>query len=57
MDPTATLNAIRLLVEDARAKENPTVLEHDLANAIEALDEWIMSGGFLPGEWKNNTGS
>lgn len=56
MDPNATLKRIRELVE--------AVLDHDLddrdaldaagylADAVQALDQWLSKGGFLPEAWR-----
>ena len=45
MDPNATLRAIRVHL----AAEEPE--PGSLAELVEALDEWITRGGFLPSDW------
>ena len=65
MDPTACLTKIRQLIreiEDFRADwddPQPTqgpvlmvTLGAELADHVEALDEWIKGGGFLPEQWR-----
>lgn len=51
MDPDATLAEIRQLNE--AAKQAPLNVEQtdQLSVLIEALDEWLTKGGFLPTEW------
>lgn len=51
MDPDATLAEIRQLNE--KAKQAPLGIEDtdQLSILIEALDEWLTKGGFLPTEW------
>lgn len=53
MDPNATLTEIRELayriVEERDSREST----YDrLAELVQALDEWITRGGFLPNDWK-----
>jgi hypothetical protein len=63
MDPNVTLRAIRLTVaeiHEMREKENwdSTDIEHlvemgnELADMVDALDEWLLKGGALPLLWK-----
>jgi hypothetical protein len=55
MDPTATLNAIRLLVqaiELSSSMQNLAELATDLAEVVSALDKWMAKGGFLPTQWR-----
>jgi hypothetical protein len=56
MDPNANLEearriADRLLNQDA---EDGSDVEDGrrLAELVQALDEWIMKGGFLPRDWQ-----
>jgi hypothetical protein len=57
MDPTQCLKNIRKLLKelsDADAREDlelASSLGLDLAEHVEALDEWMMKGGFLPQQW------
>lgn len=65
MDPNATLARIRMLVgmfwldpTDERSERSAT-WAHDaaewaveLAESVEALDQWLSKGGFLPKAWK-----
>lgn len=57
MDPNTALDEIRDLYEqiiDDRANAND-VADDDvdrLVDLIDALDEWITNGGFLPDDWK-----
>jgi hypothetical protein len=54
MDPNANLKeqreiAKRILSDDGEDTGYDAVR---LAELVEALDEWIMKGGFLPKEWR-----
>lgn len=51
MDPNETLRVIRESIPnyDATADENSP--NRDLIDAVTDLDDWITSGGFLPGDW------
>lgn len=61
MDPNATLAILRQLVEDMRAwtesGEDPDEpgeyyrIASEATEAFNSLDEWISTGGFLPGGW------
>lgn len=52
MDPTANLAEQRRIVAAVLSGTS----HHDdltrLAELVEALDEWITRGGFLPTQWK-----
>lgn len=52
MDPDALLARIRELVADALPRPLSEALAYDLAIEVQALDEWLMKGGFLPTEWR-----
>jgi hypothetical protein len=57
MDPDANLKEQRELVRDIRRYiENegraPTDDTDRLVDLVEALDEWIVKGGFLPRDWR-----
>lgn len=52
MDPNATLTELRALTAANRDRE--FVSDHDATRIIElvdALDEWLTRGGFLPSAW------
>ena len=62
MDPTANLVELRELIAEYRAREEKANRElvapqHQaedfdrIMELFEALDEWIMKGGFLPEDW------
>lgn len=56
MDPDANLTEQRLIVSKL-ATEDMSALEvqwaaHRLAALVEALDNWIVGGGFLPRAWR-----
>lgn len=54
MDPNETLRLLRLTVKQMRADEDPAVRKahaDEIAEYVEALDEWLSSGGFLPEAW------
>jgi hypothetical protein len=51
MDPDTTLKGIRAYIR--AANENGLTLDEkfELIELIEALDEWLSKGGFLPSAW------
>lgn len=50
MDPNEALKTARALVpEILRLERHP--LESNLAEAFNALDQWLARGGFLPRDW------
>jgi hypothetical protein len=51
MDPEATLNAIRDLVEDIRCGDRQPSTAVALADAISDLDWWLSKGGLIPEQW------
>lgn len=56
MDPNATLEEIRQIIQRADnecAAGNDLQLAdaHRLLDCVQALDEWISKGGFLPKAW------
>lgn len=58
MDPNETLRQIRAYAKQMREDTDPGVLRAhalDLAESVEALDEWLIRGGFLPDAWKRVT--
>lgn len=60
MDPNANLAEQRLLcarlnVGDS-TDEQACLDASRLADLVEALDEWIMGGGFLPSAWIKGQG-
>ena len=53
MDPNATLSEIRAL--NARildSADSSFDVAWRLAELVEALDDWLKSGGCLPADWK-----
>jgi hypothetical protein len=55
MDPNETLKKIRELVGDIQKEREDfetTQVSVELADSIDALDAWLISGGFLPEDWK-----
>lgn len=57
MDPNATLEKIRATYEPLRVMLEDTAGEdtemvQELLDSIEALDEWLSKGGFLPKDWQ-----
>lgn len=59
MDPTANLTKIRdLITQIYAAEDNPDPpfdwgeIALELAEHVEALDNWMKSGGFLPTQWR-----
>lgn len=56
MDPDETLRQIRALCNEiamAAAAERAELAEQ-LAERVEALDEWMTKGGFAPAAWRDN---
>jgi len=55
MDPNATLNLLRDLVSEnatlAHDETRKVEIADELAQAIEAMDNWLCTGGFLPDTW------
>ena len=59
MDPDQALANIRALVAkisrgSSLGLERKLELAIDLAEQIEALDEWLTNGGFKPAEWRSS---
>lgn len=57
MDPNATLKNIREAVGELRNQDDDGVLDDTsqvgfLLESVEALDEWLGKGGFLPTAWQ-----
>jgi hypothetical protein len=53
VDPDACLNELRRfarMVLAAPARQT-TALERDMAEHVQALDEWLVKGGFPPHAW------
>ena len=56
MDPTVTLAKIRKLIKEVAvtpADAGALAVARDLAEHVEALDEWIKNGGYLPEQWRS----
>lgn len=54
MDPNALLAEIRDLTKRSLELPTPSNIEDlhvELAEKVEALDEWLSKGGFLPDAW------
>ena len=54
MDPDECLFKIRRLVAALLGDDKGWMLDEDaveLAEHVDALDDWIRSGGFLPAAW------
>lgn len=61
MDPTAALNecrahAVTILAEADRnvPRSESSADPEAFAEAFQALDEWILKGGFLPRSWRES---
>lgn len=59
MDPDAALTNARSALAAIRAGEDSqgelmTDALDDLADAFEALDQWLTKGGFLPRAWRKS---
>lgn len=51
MDPNATLTELRTLVPLTLARPDAP---HRIAELVQALDEWIVRGGFMPDAWNRD---
>jgi hypothetical protein len=54
MDPNETLRLIRTSIKEMEEAESQRVWRahaEELAEYVTALDEWLCSGGFPPGDW------
>ncbi|AOT24733.1 hypothetical protein PBI_STASIA_77 [Mycobacterium phage Stasia] len=55
MAPDATLEELRLLMSDYRRHGLAMGTEaiDRMVELMEALDEWMSKGGFLPADWRS----
>jgi hypothetical protein len=51
MDPTKCLEEIRELIQEAYSSNADGDTARELAEKAEALDNWMMTGGFMPQQW------
>jgi hypothetical protein len=51
MDPNKTLEDIRRLLDLERETKLPEN-RSELSDLVDALDEWLSQGGFLPADWQ-----
>ena len=51
MDPTANLKELRELYKSVLKDGSDNDTLNRMAELIEALDQWITNGGFLPNQW------
>lgn len=57
MDPNATLEEMRTLAEALIEADDPDPGDVErLAHLVQALDQWITKGGFLPAAWQHGAG-
>ena len=49
MDPDAMLSSLRAEAQEILRGEEPSPAA--MAEAFEALDQWLSKGGFLPSDW------
>ncbi len=58
MDPNATLQALRDLVQHTQTSDIAHINHEDcadrFADLFDGLDQWIMRGGFLPINWSKS---
>lgn len=58
MDPNEALVAIRQAVDGLRDAENSPAVSRTqvvaLVEHVQALDEWLSKGGFLPAPWNGS---
>lgn len=58
MDPNETLRMLRLTIKQLRVDEDSDVWEahaNEICEYVEALDDWLTNGGFLPADWSGHT--
>lgn len=54
MDPNSALIQIRVLLRIRRLSQEQSA---ELQDLVEELDEWLVSGGFLPAAWRSKNSS
>jgi len=54
MDPNETLKKLRKLFADVDPEVWDSQEFERARDLFQALDEWIVNGGFLPDGWKRN---
>ena len=57
MDPNETLRLIRLTIKQMKVDDNAVIFAAhggELAEYVEALDEWLSKGGFFPSDWPSD---
>jgi hypothetical protein len=62
MDPDAALETLRELVTEINENREQAIADPDwilteFAESFEAIDNWLVSGGFLPADWKKGVRS
>lgn len=57
MDPNETLRRLRAAVYAIQTPGYSAVTREDMAELFDALDEWLLRGGFLPDAWQPFAGS
>lgn len=51
MDSNALLARLRQMVDEITTSDEPDERTNDLAETVRDLDQWFLSGGFLPNDW------
>ena len=57
MDPNQTLKDLRALRAKIHADDSADEKAEEMATLFQALDEWLLAGGFLPRAWAFQTQS
>lgn len=52
MDPDAALQELRELYNEVQDSEDPLDAALRTVELFDDLDNWLISGGFLPKEWR-----
>ena len=55
MDPDEALRLLRVAVERVWADGDRSSLAEEVAERVEALDDWLSGGGFPPAAWSGRS--
>lgn len=60
MDPDECLAEIRtrlqqIQIYEGKGRRPPGFLHEEITERVDALDQWLTKGGFLPAAWRGNS--